>query len=298
MSLLSFSAALGLPAALGLGLAFAPLFPSAVRAEVTAEQMAPAIDAARITALTDTMMMGEIFAVMREEGLDYGQTLSDEMFPGKGRAQWEAVVAAIYDPDTMRRRFDAALAQSLVGAEPDMAAIEGFFGSDQGQTILRLEIEARRSLLDAEVEDAAKLAWEDLRAQGGDRVDKLTQFVEANDLIESNVMGALNANLAFYRGLSETGAFPQEMTEDQMLSDVWGQESDVRTETTDWLYPFLSLAYQPLPDEDLDAYIAFSQTAAGQRLNVALFAAYDAVFTRISHDLGRAAAEHMQGEDI
>ena len=111
-------------------------------------------------------------------------------------------------------------------------------------------------------------------------------------------MGAMNANLAFYRGLSESGAFPAEMTEDQMLSDVWAQEPDVRAETTDWLYPFLSLAYQPLSDDQLEAYIAFSETAAGDRLNGALFAAFDKVFTQISYDLGRAAAGQMQGEDI
>lgn len=297
MSVPSVLGLLGL-SAFGFGLALAPIGIHPAHAEAVQVQVPPPVDAARVSALTDTMMMGDIMAVMREEGLEYGKTLSSEMFPDQSGAQWDAVVALIYDSATMRSRFDAALAQALVGAEPELEEIENFFGSEQGQNILRLEIEARRALLDSELEDAAKLAWEDLRAEGGPRVEKLTQFVEANDLIESNVMGAMNANLAFYRGLSESGAFPQEMTEDQMLSDVWGQEPDVRAETTDWLFPFLSLAYRPLTDEDLSAYIAFSETPAGQKMNSALFAAYDAVFTRISYDLGRAAAKQMQGEDI
>ncbi|MDO9639361.1 MAG: DUF2059 domain-containing protein [Pseudotabrizicola sp.] len=291
-------ASLGLSVALGLGLALAPVATGPARAQASVGQEAPAGGAARVSALTDLMMMADIMSVMRDEGLEYGKTLATEMFPDKGGAQWDSAVALIYDPATMRRRFDAALVESLAGADAELDQIEEFFGSARGQTILRLEIEARRALMDDDVEDAAKLAWEDISAEGGARVDRLTRFAEANDLIESNVMGAMNANLAFYRGMSESGAFPQEMTEDQMLADVWGQEPAVRAETTDWLFPFLSLAYQPLSDEDLDAYVAFAETGAGQKLNAALFAAYDVVFTRISYDLGRAAASQMQGEDI
>ena len=50
-------------------------------------------------------------------------------------------------------------------------------------------------------------------------------------------------------------------------------------ETEDWLYPFMSLAYQPLTDAELQAYLAFSETAGGQRLNAAVFAAFDVVFS-------------------
>ena len=291
-------ASLGLSVALGLGLALAPVATGSARAQASMGQETPAVSAARVSALTDTLMMADVIAVMRDEGQEYGQTLATEMFPDKAGAQWEAVVALIYDPATMRSRFDAALEKTLAGAGSDLDQIEQFFGSKLGQMVLRLEVEARRALMDADVEDAAKLAWEDLRAEGGARVDAVTRFVETNDLIESNVMGAMNANLAFYRGMSESGAFPQEMTEDQMLADVWGQEPDVRAETTEWLFPFLSLAYQPLSDADLDAYVAFSGTQAGRKLNAALFAAYDVVFTQISYDLGRAAASQMQGEDI
>jgi hypothetical protein len=48
----------------------------------------------------------------------------------------------------------------------------------------------------------------------------------------------------------------------------------------------------------MTAYVAFSQTPEGQRLNGALFAAYDKVFRKVSYDLGRAAALLMQGSDI
>jgi len=243
-------------------------------------------------------MIGDIIAVMREEGLVHGTTLADDLFPGQGGARWQAVVQQIYDTAEMERAFGDAFAQELsVAAPEEIAAMQAFFGSDQGQQILTLELEARRALLDDAVEDAAKLAVEDMVADRDPRMELLRRFATANDLIESNVMGALNSNFAFYRGMAEVGGFG-DMTEADMLADVWSQEADIRSETEDWLFPYLALAYQPLDQGDLEAYLAFSETEAGQKLNAALFAAYDVVFSRISLDLGRAAARQMQGEDI
>ena len=88
------------------------------------------------------------------------------------------------------------------------------------------------------------------------------------------------------------------MTEDQMLAEVWSAETDVRAETEDWLYPFLNLAYQPLTEAELQDYVAFSRSDAGQRLNRAMFVAFDAVFTEISHDLGQALGREMQGQAL
>ncbi len=265
-----------------------PVAPKTAQTEVSA----------RISALSDMMMMGKVMSVMRDEGLDYGRTLEDEMFAGRGGGRWQTVVGMIYNPDEMRRRFDAALTTELATAGSDLVLIETFFGSDQGQRFLQLEIDAREALLDTAVEDAAKVAWAEMAGEETSRAALIRRFVEVNDLIESNVMGALNANLAFYRGMAESGSFPEEMTEEQMLTDVWRQEPDIRSETETWLFPFLSLAYQPLSDADLEAYIAFSESTAGKRMNAALFVAFDSVFTQISAELGAAAARQMQGEDI
>lgn len=277
----------------------------ALSANVTMAEQAPAPLAVQtapvdqtITTLARTMLMPEIIGVMREEGLKYGQTLEDDMFPGRGKDRWAAIVSVIYDQTRMEDGFVTALAGEFAEDSGMLPQISAFFVSAQGQQALTLEIEARRALLDPDVEEAAKVAWDEMVAAAEPRVALLKRFAEANDLIESNVMGALNANLAFYQGLAEAGALPEDMTESQMLSDVWGQEPQVRAETEDWLFPFLALAYRPMSDADLEAYIAFSETPAGQKINAALFVAFDQVFTRISHDLGSAVARQMQGEDI
>lgn len=254
--------------------------------------------AATVESLQKAMKIADTISVLRDEGIAYGKSLEDELFPGRGGAAWAVAVDVIYDTPSMEARFGAALEGELGGDAETLSAAEAFFASERGQRILSLEVEARRALLDQEVEDAAKARAEDMVAEEDPRMDALRRFAEANDLIEANVQGALNANLAFYQGMAESGAFGDEMTEEQMLDDVWGQEEQVRSETKDWLFPYLALAYGPLPDEDLEAYIAFSLTPEGQRLNAALFVAFDAVFSEISRNLGRGAAKQMMGQDI
>ena len=130
------------------------------------------------------------------------------------------------------------------------------------------------------------------------RLALVGRFIDVNGLVDFNVSGALNANYEFYFGLVDGGAFPFEMTEEQVLADVWSQEDEIRAETEDWLYSYLAMAYEPVSDADLTAYIDMSETAAGKALNQALFAAFDVLYRQISRDLGLAAAQMVAGEDI
>lgn len=267
----------------------------------TAETVFPAqaeAPAADVAALTEALRMGDILSILQAEGTESARQIEEDMFPGQGGAAWAAKVAQVYDLARMQAAFERAFADAMAGNPDAVAASVGFFASDIGQRILTLEIEGRRALLDDAVEDAAKLAWARIDADGAPRAEQLRRFAEVNDLIEANVQGALNSNLAFFRGMADAGGALGEMGEEEMLASVWSQEDEVRQNTLDWLFPYLTLAYEPLADEDLAAYIAYSETPAGQAVNAALFAAYGAVFDGISRALGRAAGLQMQGQDI
>ena len=240
--------------------------------------------------------MPQIIEVMREEGVDYGETIRADLLQGEGGAGWSALVSGIYDAQAMERQMLDGFARRLDGVTLD--PLLDFFQSDRGQRIVDLEVGARRAFLDKEVEEAAGDAATSLRADSPERFALLTAFVEANDLVESNVMGAMNSNYAFYMGLMEGDAFDDGMTEDQILADVWAQEQDIRTDTEEWVYSYLSLAYAPLSDEDIEAYIALSGTEEGRALNRALFGAFDDLFVDISRRLGQGAARFLEGEDI
>jgi len=288
-----------LAALLSVPLAVAPPL-GGLRAETTAptgetvETVAPE----RLAALSHLMMMPEVFAVMAEEGRVYGASIEDQMFPGRGGPAWAMRVETIYAPDTLLPVFETAFAAALAQDPGTVAAAEAFFGTPAGQEILKLEIEARRALLDTAVEEAAQVEAERMKTERDPRLRLVRDLIEAGDLIESNVAGALSANLAFFEGMAAANV-PGMMTDrESMMAEVWSQEDSIRAEMANWLVPFLCLAYQPVSETDLKAYIAFSASSEGKRLNAALFAGFNETSRRISLQLGRAAAEAMAGNDI
>jgi len=258
--------------------------------------LAPAAQAQDAERLAEVLNMDGVLGVMRAEGLAYGADLDRNMLDGRGGAAWEAQVAEIYDPArlsaTVMPRFAAALEGHDTGAMLD------FFGSDLGRRIVRLEITAREAFLEEAVEEAARLRLDEMRADEDRRLDRLTAFIEAGDLVEANVQGGLNSSLAFWQGLRAGGFLGRQMTEEDVLAQVWNQEAEIRAETVEWLYSYLSMAYEPLSDEEFAAYIAFTRTPAGQAMNRALFAGFDAMFTDVSYRLGLAVSREMAGQEL
>ena len=246
--------------------------------------------------LFDALGMPELVEVMREEGLSYGESIAAEMFSAREAEAWQAFVSEIYDAERMTQDLRIGFDTALTGADID--AMLAFFTSEPGRSIVALEVSARRAMLDDAIEEASKDTAARAREEGTPRFDQIDAFVMANDLIETNVAGAMNASLAFYRGMLDGGAYGGEVTLSDLVADLWASEAETRQSTTEWVYAFLMLAYQPLSDADLDAYTAFSETPAGRDLNRALFAAFDATFDDISHALGLAAAQLMAGQDL
>lgn len=246
--------------------------------------------------LFELLMLPDIISIMREEGMGYGDTIGQDLFAGPPSPDWQAKVERIYDYDVMvgivREDFEASL------SDVDLTPMIDFFGSDQGQMIIGLEVSAREALLDEAVEEASEEMAATAIADENPRMTLVQEFVTVNNLIETNVAGALNSNLAFYGGLVDGGAFGGALTEDEILTDVWSQESEIRGNTTDWIHSFLFMAYQPLDDEDLQAYIAFSETDAGGDINRAMFESFDRLFNGISRSLGRAAATEMTSQEL
>lgn len=251
-----------------------------------------------VATVADVMQLDALFQVLREEGISHGATLEADMMPGGAGPGWHTALDRIYDLPTLRAKFDAALDAKLSTDPEALAEIIAFFSSDTGQRVVTLEIEARRAFLDTTTEEAARVAA-DKRASGRDPRHRLIQrMIEAGDLLELNVAAAMSGNLAFISGMSGSGAYGTAMPDDQILSDVWAQEEQIRADTSSWLFAYLGLAYDPLSEAELQAYVDFAESPAGHQLNAALFVAFDAVFRQVSYDLGRAAGIAMQGRDI
>jgi len=246
--------------------------------------------------LVAALALPEMIEIMRDEGLTYGATIGTDLFQGEPSPDWDVTVDQIYNYDAMVTRISGGLGTAL--GDSNIQDMITFFEAEPGKSIVELEIAARRALMDEALEEASKEAAALALMDETPRAALVTRFIEANDLIETNVVGAMNSNYAFYIGLRDGGGFNTALTEDQILADVWSQEAEIRQNTSEWVYSYSLMAYQPLTDDVLETYIAFSQTDAGQALNAALFTVFDAMFEDISGALGRAASQQMMSQDL
>lgn len=244
--------------------------------------------------LLDALGVPQIVDIMREEGLVYGDTLAQDMIPGGSSNGWTATVARIYDQDRMLATVRDVFASEF--GDADTTDLLAFFASDTGQQIVSLELSARTAMREQEIEDAARAAYRDLQGGDSEPLAAITEFVDTNDLVEANLVGALNANYMFYLGLVDGGAL--EMSEGDILTEVWSSEEETRAETREWVFAFLLMAYRPLADGVVEDYTALSRTDAGRTLNRALFAGFNRMYDDISYALGLAVARQMQVQEL
>lgn len=246
--------------------------------------------------LLEAMQVPDLVEVLRDEGLQAAKDIEAGLFPGRGGAAWSRQIEQVYDPGQMYDTFAEAFDDAI---DPDaIAPLTDFFTSERGRAIASLEVSARRALLDPALDAAATDAYLARRDEGDARLRQIERFVEVNGLVEENVMGIMNSNFAFYMGLIGAGGLEREVTESEVLADVWSREDQIRADSSEWVHSYLLLAYEPLSPDDLDTYIALSQTDEGRALNRALFTAFGELFTGLSRDVGALAARFMSGSDI
>lgn len=254
--------------------------------------------ATEVDELIAALQLPEVFGVLAAEGEAYGKEIDENMLDGAGGPGWSAAVRQIYAPDRLVAEFSTALEAALPQSGTGFAPVIDFFGSGLGRQATTLEISARRALLDPDVEDASRLMLEEMRAGNDPRVALITAFADANDLVESNVSNGLNANFAFYQGLRDAGAIGPEMSEDDVVAEVWSQEQAIREETDIWVNAYLTMAYAPLSDEDIGRYTEFTRRPDVQLINRAMAEAYSQVFRDVSRQLGRAAGVVLAGQSL
>ena len=249
---------------------------------------------ARAQVLMDVLKVDEVARILEAEGLDYAQTLNQDMLGGQGGAGWQMQVDAIYNPQRITEMLRGYLEAELQGDMREQTI--DFLASGVGAQIIALENAARAAITDQEIENAARTRFAELEGSDDPRLAQITALIDAGDMIDRNVTAAMNSNYQFLRGLADGGAM--DMTQEEMLAEVGGQQDEIAEDTTGWLYGYLLMAYSPLEDDALDHYITFAQTKAGMALNRALFDGYGADFAEISYALGRAIALNMVAVEL
>ncbi len=249
---------------------------------------------ARMNVLVDVLRLDEAATILSEEGMAQAANLNTEMLDGQGGAGWAMQVESIYAPALMVERVREELEQEL---SPDaVEEVIAFYATTGGSQIIELENAARRAIQEPDVEEAARARFVALEGSDDPRLALITRYVEDGDMVARNVTSAMNSNYQFLRGLVDGDGI--EMSEEDILKDAAGDVGESTDDTSQWLHGYLLLAYSPLELEDLEAYVTFSASEAGQALNRALFRGFGKAYEDISYALGRAVALNMTAKDL
>lgn len=251
-----------------------------------------------IAAFSDAFLLPELFRIMADEGIDYAQTVRVDFGIDVAADNWTQTVSAIYDPALMQEMFVTQFTEQMAGRDDVVADALDFAASDVGTRVLRLEISARDAMLDPDLDEAARDSLEDMRAAEHPRLDLIAERIEVNDLIDLNVAISLNTAFTFFNALGQEDDQGLVAPAQDLLAQLWTQEPMIRADTTEWIYSYFVLAYQPLSDADLQTYIDFSASDNGVALNNAMFAAFEYTFDHLSRALGNAAGTALQSTDL
>lgn len=252
--------------------------------------------------LSDLYLFDELFPIMAAEGISSaGDELATSLEPSD-LAEWRKTLTAIYDATAMEAAFVKALTTALATRDEITQDATDFAQSELGQRVLQLEVSARAALLDDAVNDMATQMLMDARAEpatttSGQRLGLVRDRIAVNNLVELNVSLGLNTSYAYYMGMLSETDMPGLNAQD-VLSLVWAQEDAVRTDVEDWMESYFLLAYQPLTDDELQAYIDWSESPLGDGFNRAMFLAFDAVFVDISGRVGAALGRALSGQSL
>ncbi len=248
---------------------------------------------ASVSRLNDALRLDEVVAILRGEGIEYGQILNEDMLDGAGGSYFTDQLAVIYDAGTMTRRITQAMERHL--SPGALAESVAFFESETGQRIIRLEISARIAIAD---EDVERMAVERFTTLPGDDPQRrlIRDYVEANDLIRRNVDSTQASDFSFYRGLVDGKAVDRD--DEGYLAAMLEERDELMADTEEWAMSFHLMAYHPLSVDEQQANIDFSRSAAGQEFNDALFAGFDGLYEDIFYQLGRLVARSMVATDL
>jgi hypothetical protein len=266
---------------------------------LVAQNLAPQVTSpvdAQFADLGRGLQIAALMAQLRQEGLDGADNLA-EQFEIAGTAGFQVQMDRLFDTPAMEALFLAELQKGLKGDPDAVQTALNFFASPLGQKVVSAEIVARQALTVDGADAAANAAYDALSANDQPRRDLIDGMMVSGDLIEFNVMGGLNSNFAFMRGMASTGALG-DLPENEMLAQVWQDEDALRQDSGEWLTGFMALAYRNLTLAEVQEYSDFITSPAGRKLNAALFAGFDTLYGGLSLQQGRIVGGLMQGEDI
>ena len=179
-----------------------------------------------------------------------------------------------------------------------MSELEHFFAAPLGRRIAAMEVAAQRPGVSLTVKTEGADLLGSLIDSQDNRLEQLGTLIDALSAEETGLAMALSLNRAVLSGMSASGRLPYKLSSDQIDALVSSQRRLIRGTIRDQLLISMAYTYQTLSDGELDRYIAFLKTDAGQQFYIEMLIATQSVISERAHRFGERLMEHQATENL
>ena len=236
------------------------------------------------------LKLDRLFEEIREEGLIAAKEMQGDLKNSQSVVGWSKNINEIYSTKLMKDYFKKELT-NLESLSIFLLAID-FYEKPLGVKIIENELITRIKIRDDGEKEKARNTVKQLKYLKPYRFKLYNEIINANGFIEDNISSSMNSNLAFYEGYaSGLATSDQSLTEREMISRIWLNESETRKRMTDWVLNFSVTSFKNLNDNELKEYLAFSNSKSGRYLSNNINFIFDKLFEIQSYKLGKLLAE-------
>ena len=245
--------------------------------------------------LYSALRLDEIVQIIKTEGIHEANTTAEIYLKSKGQTgTFRKDIEKLYDRTNISTFLLDGVANRLT--EDDAQSALAFYSGSLGAKIAQLEASARLAISDDAVESVAIEIAKAAGSKDHQRYKTLTKNIEDLELVEHNMKGAFASQYGFLTELSQADDI--DLSQDQILSMLSANEQKLRGEISAWLIGYSYMAYQPLSDEELDAYLDFLTSKPGKALHKALFDVFNALSVETASALGVLIAATREARDL
>jgi hypothetical protein len=207
-------------------------------------------------------------------------------------ARLKRATAAAYAPDRLRQEFRGYIARDL--SREDEREVLRWLDSDLGKRITRIEEEA--STLE-EVLKREKISPGALASVPSARKQRFEKLIKATRMGELSAGLMINTTLGVAYGFAYATPNADFAALEKLKRQLESQKPELAELLGKRSLADIAVIYRALSDAELDRYLVFMETEAGQHYHEVTSAALDAVLSRASVNIGTELAAMQPGRE-
>lgn len=167
-------------------------------------------------------------------------------------SDWERVANEVFSTEQMRETALDILSQTL--SDEDLAHAAGFYASDLGQRLVKVENASHMMADDAAKREDGEERVADLMREGEERLQVLKELNAAIDQTGNAVRAVQEVQVRFLMAASNAGVLDNALDEQALRALMEQSEDELRIQLKAGALAGAAYTYADIPTEDLKAY--------------------------------------------